>query len=177
MKNIKEQKFVFVQVRTNINGIAVTGRFNPNENINLQNALYQFLIFGKFEDYSNSIGINEFDLTTDSKFTITTNPTTGAKTYGRFIYEKAVNDPVRAAAGLHTNTTDGGLNEDYTGKEMFTYLKTKFLALTGNSRYANHFIVFCFAELPYDMVVFPGGGYSGTLGQVQDIGKKKCMFI
>jgi len=26
-----------------------------------------------------------------------------------------------------------------------------------------------------DMVVFPGG-YSGTLGQVQDIGKK-CMFI
>ncbi|QYS92304.1 hypothetical protein JJC04_07345 [Flavobacterium covae] len=54
--------------------------------------------------------------------------------------------------------------------------KTKFLALTANSRYANHFIVFCFAELPYDMVVFPSG-YSGTLGQVQYIGKKMYVYL
>ncbi|MEO8236489.1 MAG: hypothetical protein ABI576_00175 [Flavobacterium sp.] len=151
----------------------VIGNFTPSEKDNLQYALHQSLINGIFEDYSNSLSVNEFDLTTDSNFTINTNATTGVKTYGKFIYEKAVIEHLAA----RTDTTDGGLYEDYTGKQMFTYLHTQFLAQPGNAvKYANHFTVFCFGDIPYDMVVFPGRGYSGTLGQVEEI-KKKNVFI
>lgn len=175
--NRKVQKFVFVNVKTNINntiGMDVIGNFTPLEKDNLQYALHQSLIQGNFENYSNSLSVNEFDLTTDSNFTINTNTTTGVKTYGKFIYEKAV---IERSAG-RTDTTDGGLYEDYTGKQMFTYLHTQFLAQPGNAtKYANHFTVFCFGDIPYDMVVFPGRGYSGTLGQVEDINKKNVFIF
>lgn len=176
--NRKVQKFVFVNVKTNINkviGMDLIGNFTPLEKDNLQNALHQSLVQGDFKNYSNSLSLNEFDLTTDSNFIINTNARTRVKTYGKFIYEKNVIEPLTAR---RTDTTDGGLYEDYTGKQMFTYLHTQFLAQPNNiTKYANHFVVFCFGDIPYDMVIFPGGGYSGTLGQVEDIKKKNvCIF-
>lgn len=183
--NRKVQKFVFVNVRTNISGIPATGNIINAEKDNLQNALHQALIHGDFEDYfpKDSLGnilkdargnnINYMDLSTNTNFLIQTSAT-GVKTYGKFIYEKVVQERLAA----RTDTSDGGLYEDYPGKQMFTYLHTQFLAQPGNAaKYANHFTVFCFGDIPYDMVVFPGRGYSGTLGQVEDINKKNVFVF
>ncbi|MFK7002186.1 zinc metalloprotease [Flavobacterium oreochromis] len=62
MKNIKEQKFVLVRVKTNINGSLGTGTFNPSEKINLFNSLYQSLVFPKIN------GEEILDLTTNDDF-------------------------------------------------------------------------------------------------------------
>ena len=167
----KIQKFVFVNVRTNINkvtGMDVVGNFNSNEKDNLQHALHQALIHGEFDSY-----VGDFDLTTDANFQINTNAISGVRTYGKFIYEKALIE----GRTLRTDTSDGGLYEDIANKEMFIYLRAQFLALPGNTaKYANHFTAFCFADIPYDMVV-SSGGYSGTLGQAQAINKKNVFIF
>lgn len=80
---------------------------------------------------------------------------------------------------MHTDTSDGNLYEDYPSKEMFTFLKNKFLAEPGNmAKFSKHFIVFCFAEKPYDYYEPTPGSYSTTAGQVEDINKKNvCLFV
>lgn len=174
IKNRKKQKFVFVNVRLNINGTTTLGSFTAGEKNNLQNALHQSLIHGEFEDYINSSGTNVFDLTADNNFKILTNASTGVKTYGKYIYEKSVRDPSGTA-----QTTDGYIFEDYTAHGMFTYLRTEFLAKPGNSsKYSNHFTVFCFNEKPYDYYLDPtSGGYSTTLGQAEDISHKNVILF
>ena len=78
--HIKTQKFVFVNVRTDINGGSPkTGSFNPVEVNNLQQDLHQALIHGEFEDYINPSRIKEFSLISDTNFKINTNATTGVK--------------------------------------------------------------------------------------------------
>jgi hypothetical protein len=183
MKNRKKQKFVLVRVTTNIQGLPTTGKtgtFIPLEKINLQNALHQALIHGQIDDYTDNGGI--LDLSAVDEFIIKTVGTT--KVYGKFIYEKARHDVLFATSVSPANTSDGGLFEDYPdpnapNQEMFTFLRNRFLAQPGNrAKYANHFTVFCFDTNPYDMVLFPGGGYSGTLGQVQNIAiKNVCLFL
>jgi hypothetical protein len=184
IKNVKKQKFVLVNVRTNIAGNPITSSFTPTEKINLYNALHQALVIGDIEDYTNSLGINEFDLSNVNEFTIQTVGTT--KVYGKFIYEKLRHDALFASLpGFDpTKTSDGGLFEDYPNpnapnQEMFTFLRNRFLAQPGNqAKFANHYTVFCFGTIPYDMVLFPSGGYSGTLGQIQAIGTKNaCLFL
>ncbi len=170
IKNRKEQKFIFVKIKTNINGgvASNTGSFTTGEKENMQHALHQALIYGKIEDYTS-----ELDLTSDANFQIRTNATTGVKTYGKFIYNKAVLDPTGTQ-----QTTDGFVFEDYANAGMFKYLRTTFLALPGNSpKYINHFTVFCFDEKPYDYFAYPTGGYTTTLGQIQKIGQKNLVLF
>ncbi|AMA49708.1 MULTISPECIES: hypothetical protein [Flavobacterium] len=127
VKNIKELKFVFVQLRTNLTGSAVSGIFTDSEKVTLYNSLYQSLIVPKDENYSNSVGINEFDLTTDPDFIA------GGK------YDQA-----------------GKYNEDYrstpTDKipHFFRDIRRKFIAIPGNSKYNNYFTVFVLQDEVYD---------------------------
>ncbi|WP_185117547.1 phage baseplate assembly protein V [Chryseobacterium sp. PMSZPI] len=194
IKNRKTQKVVLVQVKTNINGSSpLTGTFTNAEKENLQNALHQALIHGEFEDYVardvkgqplldvvSGTAIDYFDLSNIDEFKIKTVGTT--QVYGKFIYEKAKHDILFASTVNPTDTSDGGLFEDYPdpaspNQEFFTFLKAKFLAQTGNAKYSDYFIAFCFGAIPYDMVIYPSGGYSGTLGQVQKIGAKNVVLF
>ncbi|MFK7002227.1 hypothetical protein, partial [Flavobacterium oreochromis] len=182
VQNRKTQKIVLIQVLTNINGTnSIRGIFTPSEKENLQNALHQALIHGDIEDYVNSVGINEFNLSNVDEFRIKTVGTN--KVYGKFIYEKLRHDALFAASVNPNNTSDGGLFEDYPNpaspnQEFFTFLRTTFLGQTGNEKYSDYYLVFCFGVNPYDMVIYPSGGYSGTLGQAQNpIGTKNVVLF
>ncbi|OWP74072.1 hypothetical protein BWK62_14940 [Flavobacterium oreochromis] len=59
VKNIKEQKFVFVKVTTDIFGAGMSiGNFTPDDKNNLQKCLYQSLIYGDFEDAANNLDLS-----------------------------------------------------------------------------------------------------------------------
>ncbi|WP_459926424.1 hypothetical protein [Flavobacterium covae] len=126
VKNIKEQKFVFINVKTNINGSIKIGSSKLIDKINLQNALYQSLVFGYFEEYSDSNGINLFDLSTDSDF----------KIGGRYI------------------DTNGNMNQDKS--TFHSRIKHLFLSLKDtngspiNSKYRDYFTFFMFDVDSYD---------------------------
>ncbi|GAA5084841.1 hypothetical protein GCM10023210_05080 [Chryseobacterium ginsengisoli] len=177
VKNRKELQFVLIPVKTNIDGVSeLIGGFNitgaTQEKDHLSQALHQALIHGNVEEYTDNGG--SLDLTGIDDYKLKT--VAGRTIYGKFIYEKAVQDPIRAANGQHTNTTDAKLNEDYAG--IYTDLKTRFLNQPGNTaKYSTHFLVFAFGDTPYDMRIYPTGGYSGTLGQVAKIGTKNVALF
>ncbi|WP_456311773.1 hypothetical protein [Pseudomonas shirazensis] len=71
VNNRKTQKIVLVKVKTNINGVIggdITGVFTPREKVNLQNALYQALIFGDIKDKDSSGRDIILDVTADINF-------------------------------------------------------------------------------------------------------------
>ncbi|MFK7061640.1 hypothetical protein V3Q90_16110, partial [Flavobacterium oreochromis] len=195
VQNRKTQKIVLIQVLTNINGTnPIIGTFTHIEKENLQNALHQALIHGEFENYIekditgqplidviSGDAIDYFDLSNVDEFRIKTVGTN--KVYGKFIYEKLKHDVLFAASVNPNNTSDGGLFEDYPNpaspnQEFFTFLRTTFLGQTGNEKYSDYYLVFCFGVNPYDMVIYPSGGYSGTLGQAQNpIGTKNVVLF
>ncbi|MFK7079624.1 hypothetical protein V3470_14390 [Flavobacterium oreochromis] len=156
VKNIKELKMVFVNVRTNLTGTSVTGAFTNSEKKRLFGSLYQSLVLPKIEDYiakdvSGNIlkdllgnDINYLDLSSDVDFSIG----------GKF-------------------DSGGVFNEDYrinaTDKvpHFFKDMRSKFLALPGNNKYNDYFTVFVIAENVYD----------SAAGQIQDIGVKNLVLF
>ncbi|PZF70984.1 phage baseplate assembly protein V [Taibaiella soli] len=173
VSNRKTQKFVLVPVETNIDGKAISGTFFPGEQENLQNAMHQALIHGEIEIYEKNGGI--LDLSNVNEFKITTSAS-GLKNYGKFIFSRQRDGHLISPDRLK-NTTEGNLFQDYPNGEMFAFLKELFYKQPGNkASYSNHFIVFWFGVPPHDMQIFPNGSWSGTIGQVQDIGLK-CVAL
>lgn len=75
----KQQKFVFVKIRTNVTGIIEEGEFETNEIINFYNSLYQSLIIPIIETEEKLL-----DLSDHRDFKITTN-SNGRQVYGMFV--------------------------------------------------------------------------------------------
>ncbi|WP_444626341.1 hypothetical protein ACSLMH_01865 [Flavobacterium columnare] len=156
VKNIKEQKFVFVQVRTNLTGITLTGAYNNNEKIKLYNSLYQSLIFIKSEDFKlkdatgnivkDALGndVDYLDLTSDPDFI----------SGGKFDLSGKFNEDYRI------NSTD-------KIPHFFKDMRSKFLALPGNNKYNDYFTVFVIADDVYD----------NAAGQIQKIGVKNLVLF
>ena len=152
--NRKEVKFVFVNVKTKINGTEKTGSISAAERAHLSNSTFQSLVYANIEDGP------VLDLTKDANFMIKTDAS-GSKVYGKFIYKKtSAADP----------NNDGGLFEDFHVPEMFTYIRNKFLDKAGNEKYknGNYFTVFALDEITYD---------PGTLGQIQSIGVHNLLLF
>jgi hypothetical protein len=71
VSNRKTQKIVLIKVKTNVSVIIggdITGVFTPIEKVNLQNALYQALVFGDIKDKDSSGGDIILDVTADINF-------------------------------------------------------------------------------------------------------------
>ncbi|ANO48718.1 hypothetical protein Pf1_00470 [Flavobacterium columnare] len=147
VKNIKEEKFVFVQVRTNLLGGLTNiklGIFTDSEKKSFRNSLYQSLIFPKIEDKDTSGNILTFDLTTDIDYS----------RGGKFDLGGKYNEDYRSGA------TD-------KVPHFFKDMRTKFLALLGNSKYKDYFTVFVIADDVYD----------NAAGQIQEIGIKNLVLF
>ncbi|HEX8577214.1 MAG TPA: phage baseplate assembly protein V, partial [Flavobacterium sp.] len=129
VRNRKTQKFVFVQVRTNLTGTVETGAFNKidalGEKDNLQNALHQALIHGEFEDGPI------LDLTLEPDFLAGGKYDSGG-TFNED-YGKIIGTPVYDKI-----------------PHFFRDMKKIFLNRPGNSKYNNHFTVFVIEDPVYD---------------------------
>jgi hypothetical protein len=143
----KSLKFLFVNVKTSVNGTERTGSISAAEKTALRNVLFQSLITADFDEAAAA-----FDMTGDDNLKIKTVGTN--KVYGKYIYQKKATDSA--------NRTDG-LFEDYsgTGQNFFAYVRSEFLKQAGNEKYDKHFTIFAFDEIPYDV---------STFGQVESIG-------
>ena len=84
----KSIKFLFVNVKTNINGTLRTGSVSDGEKTALRNSLFQALIVCDMEN-----AVAPFDMTSDDALRIKTVGTT--KVYGKFIYQKTTPDPTK----------------------------------------------------------------------------------
>ncbi len=156
----KNQKFVLVSVKTNINNVAgndKTGIFSPSEQQRLQEGLYQCLITSELE--TGPI----LDLSGDPKFQLITDAH-GNKTYGDYIFKNT--------SGSLRNT-DGNIHEDKAG--IFDYVKN--LYISQNPQYTGYYTMFSFNENTYDSFYDPSTGSAGAVpGQVQSI-KIKNVFL
>jgi hypothetical protein len=141
----KSVKFLFVNVKTNINGTMRIGSVSDAEKTALRNVLFQALITCEMEDAASA-----FDMSADDNLRIKT--AGGTKTYGKFIYQKKPGDGPDKTEGLF---------EDYPGNGFFSYVRAEFLKAPGNAKYDKHFTIFAFDEVPYDVT---------TYGQVESIG-------
>jgi type VI secretion system secreted protein VgrG len=145
--NRKTQKFVLVQVKTNLTGTGETGNFDPAEKINLQNALHQALIHGEVEEFVakdihgnpllDSAGaiIDYLDLSTNANFQIA----------GKYI-----------TGGLIVRT-ESTLN---------SYMR-QLLSQSTTSLYTDYFYVFVFG-IPEST--------QNVAGRVEGIGKKSVVL-
>ena len=140
----KSIKFLFVNVKTNVNGTDRIGSVTAGEKTALRNSLFQALITCEMEDAASS-----FDMSKDNNMRIRTVGAT--KTYGKYIYKKKPTDGANRTDGLFEDSPDG----------FFAYVRAEFLKLAGNAKYDKHFTIFAFDELPYDVT---------TYGQVEGIG-------
>ncbi|HEV2700737.1 MAG TPA: hypothetical protein VGV09_03840 [Steroidobacteraceae bacterium] len=146
----KHIKFLLVKVKTNINGTLRTGSISEAEKVALRNVLFQALITCDMEEAAS-----DFDMTTDDAMRIKTVGT--AKAYGKFIYQKTKVDPTKTEGLFEDYIAPGAAKAD----AFFSYVHDSFMKATGNQKYAKHFTIFAFDEVPYDVT---------TYGQVQDIG-------
>ena len=145
--NRKTQKFVFVNIKTNItiSGTPIIGSFTPDEKVNLQNCLHQGLIQGEFIDKDAS-GIDlVVDLSTNSSFQV------GGKFFD---------------TGTRAYNTDYRINATDKIAHFFTEIRTAFLSMPGNTIYNNHYTVFALGEEVYD----------NAAGQVENIGTKNVIL-
>lgn len=133
VKNRKTQKFVFVQVRTNLTGTIEIGAFNKpaalDEKDNLQNALHQALIHGEFEDGPI------LDLTLEPDFI----------SGGKYDAGGTFNEDYRKVIG---GTATAPVYDKIP--HFFRDMKKIFLSRPGNAKYNNYFTVFVIEDPVYD---------------------------
>lgn len=156
----KNQKFVLVPVRTNIDSVRgiKTGQFSPTEKKSLQEALYQSIIISSLE-----IG-PILDLSGDTRFQLTTD-IHGNKIYGDYIYENILGS---------RNHTAGNIFEDHPG--IYDYVQRLFLRL--NPQYTGYYTIFSFNENTYDSFYDPVSRAAAAVpGQVQGITIKNVFLF
>jgi len=146
----KHAKFLFVNVKTNVNGTVRIGSVSAAEKTALRNSLFQALITSDLEDAAS-----DFDMTADDNLRIKT--VGGTKVYGKFIYKKSGAEPTRFEGLFEDYKAPGASSAD----AFFAYVRSEFLKVPANAKYAKYFTIFAFDEVPYDVT---------TYGQVQNIG-------
>ena len=138
----KEAKVALISVHTDVNndGTPDEAVYMPEEIENLYNILHQNL------NYCTIVQGLVLDLKLDTEFKRYPDPVTGNWVTGDFIYS---NNGVRE---YNLNSTE----------KIHMYLTNKFLNLTGNNIYSDHFLIFAF-DLTFQT--------TNVLGHVYEIGK------
>lgn len=146
----KAIKFLFVNVKTDVNGTTRIGSISAAEKTALRNSLFQALITCEMEDAAAA-----FDMSADDNMRTKTVGTN--KVYGKYIYKKTATDGLGHVDGLFEDYVSSGAGD----ANFFAYVRSQFLKAPGNAKYDKHFTVFAFDEIPYDVT---------TYGQVEGIG-------
>ena len=113
--------------------------------------------------------IKTLDLTQNNDFKIRKDKQ-GKERYGRFVYHKFV-DKVKHPE----KTTDRTLAQNKPG--FYEELQRLFLSVKGNKKYANHYLVFYFADMAYTSYITSEGEYKKTTGQVQGLNTKSVALF
>ena len=157
-----------VKVRTNIEnskeGDTGTGTPSEEELARLKKTLNQSLTLVNIET-----DIKTLDLTQNNDFKIRKDKQ-GKERYGRFVYHKFVDK-----VDLPDETTDRTLAQNKKG--FYEELQRLFLSIKGNGKYANHYLIFYFADMAYTSYITSEGEYKKTTGQVQGLNTKSVALF
>ncbi len=157
-----------VKVKTNIEnskeGDTGTGTPSEEELARLKKTLNQCLTLVNIET-----DIKTLDLTQNNDFKIRKDKQ-GKERYGRFVYHKFV-DKVKHPE----KTTDRTLAQNKPG--FYEELQRLFLSVKGNKKYANHYLVFYFADMVYTSYITSDAEYKKTTGQVQGLNTKSVALF
>lgn len=157
-----------VKVKTNIenskNGAKEPDGSSEKELARLKKTLNQCLTLVNIET-----DIKTLDLTQNNDFKIRKDKQ-GKERYGRFVYHKFV-DKVKHPE----KTTDRTLAQNKPG--FYEELQRLFLSVKGNKKYANHYLVFYFADMVYTSYITSDAEYKKTTGQVQGLNTKSVALF